>query len=105
MSKNVMSQIEMVKVLDVLREHCHKIVDTDCCQYDEKWNDQRIADLCEVTLYNVQGLRKNILGDLIKVKPSSELDQLRSAVTKLIAEVIELRAWASARPVQPFGKK
>jgi hypothetical protein len=114
----------LVELADVVRENCKKTED-GFCKYNDGWNDQRVRDTVagkgyEVTLFNVEGCRRRLLGELqktINLDPTfSRLESLRSRVKELERlreadaqkfasmqdKIVKLGLWASDRTKSPL---
>lgn len=92
-TKNVMNYRTIFAVGNLIKDHC-RVVDQQGVQYEDGWDDERIAKESGATVLNVKGLREKILGKLYKAPTRDSLE----------ARITALEAWAGLRPESPFER-
>lgn len=98
-----MSKTTQLKVIDLLREHCH-LGDDGFAHYDAPWSDQLVVEQFssgELTLNHVKDWRVDIIGKLRLAYGGMASDK-SGWLPAIEARLAQLEAWAAERPVKPF---
>lgn len=85
MANQRMNHVEAVRVGNQLLAVCHRHYD-GTAQYDEGWDDTRVAETCGVTKWNVAYLRQKMVGRMPKPRavPNGDAVDIASPVMQTI---------------------